>query len=143
MNDSRERFLQLLNERRDRPLTSEEQAFFDAYVRCDPEAAALAKADEALGFLPRLEFEVSESRQFTTKVLRKWRVERARRSFRHWSPAVAAAMVTLAAFLALLQVITRSTQVVPVKLSGSEAVRIDRDRALLPLEMAEKSVLSR
>ncbi|MBL8060566.1 MAG: hypothetical protein JNK63_07630 [Chthonomonas sp.] len=80
----------------------------------------------------RIEPIVNEEK-FNRDILRLNRVGIVKRSFVYWSPAIVGASVASMALLALLQMLTSSSNMKPIRiLNGDAAQRIERPSVPLP-----------
>lgn len=80
----------------------------------------------------RIEPEVDEEK-FARDVLRLNRVGMVKRSLVYWSPAIVGASVASMALLALLQMLTSSSNMKPIRiLNGDAAQRIEQPSVQLP-----------
>jgi hypothetical protein len=121
------RFRWLAYESEDRPLTEREQAFLMRHRRV---CQACARREEVTAFVlnmlreARMEAELP-GESYDVRLLRRIRLEAARRSLRDWTPAAWGATIAALALLATLQLLGRSSDLPSFRTGASEALRIE------------------
>ncbi|MCX7799395.1 MAG: hypothetical protein N2109_03530 [Fimbriimonadales bacterium] len=120
------RFRRLCLEARDRDLAPGELRFTERHGAACPRCAEHRRASEqALSALRNLGGRTNlPCERLTGRVLRRFRVENVRQSFRYWSPALLAASVAAALVLAAIQVATRHPSTDVFQPGDSQARRI-------------------
>lgn len=70
---------------------------------------------------------------FRTRILRRWKVERSRKSIHYWTPAILGAAIASVALFALLQMLSQPQQLAPIRvLNGDAAQRFEPRQIDLP-----------
>lgn len=131
----RRKYVALLNERQDRPLTEREEAFLARFRATHPEEAREESLhEEGFAMLRGLAFEDEPSNpdRFEHRVIRRWRVQSVKDSAAYWSPAIFGALVAAIALLAMFQLVGRSSTMPPIDVTGNEARRLEPPKPVFP-----------
>lgn len=109
--------------------------FVAQHRQCCEDCAELEQVHLSMSLLLRGSIvAASPSEAFDQKLISRWQEElRARRTLVYWSPTLIGASVAAIALLALLQLLTGTSKVNPVDLTGHEARRGPATEVHLPL----------
>jgi hypothetical protein len=138
------RFKKLWNEQDERPLTRKETRFLEKHRQSCPECRSFESSGEfALTMLRDAAMEISVSRGFDERVLRKVRVQTGRQSLTYWSPAFIGGAIACAALIAALQIASAPAQVKRATLPEGEArIGVGSDQPLPKLILESKPHLN-
>lgn len=126
------KFWRLSHQTRDRVLKPREEAFLAAHRdRCKVCAEEEQHGHIALDLLAESRLEPAMSSGFDARTIRRWRLARAKSSAAYWSPAVIGASVAALAVLAILQIITHSSEMPTLKPTAEQG-RNELTAPLLP-----------
>jgi hypothetical protein len=127
------RFSRLINDREDRPLRVDEQAFLDTHQSTCEACAELHRSSLGLNMLRLCSMEEEVSEGFDDRVVRMVKNQRRRMSWSYWSPALCGGVVACLAILAALQMISRPNKLPMFPSSGTDARRIEVHEPLFPI----------
>jgi hypothetical protein len=131
----RRKYVALLNEQQDRPLTEREEAFLARYRAAHPECLEEeALHDEGFAMLRGLASDEDHgaAERFEHRVIRCYRIQKVKDTAAYWSPAICGALVAAIALLAMFQLVGRSSTMPPIDVTGNEARRLDPPKPVFP-----------
>lgn len=128
-----DRFSYILNLSVDQPLRAEDQSFLDKHSLECKRCQALLRTSMGLNMLRTCHAIEPESSDFAfeDRVIRRFKLERSRKSLIYWSPAVVGAAIAGIAILAALQMIAAPQQM-PVFRGSGEAMKIEKPGPMIP-----------
>jgi len=148
----RDRFLRLVEESRDRPLTDEEVAFLERNEAADPSLVDLrSETHDVFDLLQSASVDLSEpvplveQKKFEDRILRKVNVQMVREGVQYWTPGFIGAGLACLILIAAFQVFQTSLAPGQSKSSGDASIvrGSEKEPALVLPEFESKEVALR
>jgi hypothetical protein len=118
------RFRQLLNDREDRPLHGQEEAFLARHREACADCRTCESSHQlSLNMLRSASLDPEPAAHFDERVIRRLRLQQVRESLGYWRPAFVGAMLACVALFATLHVLSLDAPRSSIHLPSGEALR--------------------